>query len=74
MLDHSIQYVEIARPKVFIIGNSSKLASTKHWLYFSEVIKRLRDADYDVKYQVLNTRALGLPQNTQRTYVVATSK
>lgn len=37
-------------------------------------MNRLREAKHEVKYQVLNTRDLGLPQNRQRTYVIATAK
>lgn len=58
-------------PDIIFLENVKNLTTHDNGNTFKVIIKKLEDAGYHVKYQVLNTMKYGnLPQNRERIYIV----
>jgi len=58
-------------PKVFILENVKGLLSINEGKTFKNIIKSLEDIEeYEVYWNVLNTKDYGIPQNRERVFIV----
>lgn len=58
------------KPRAFILENVKGLINHNKGNTFSTIIKKLKKMGYKVKYQVLNSKDFGVPQNRERIYIV----
>lgn len=58
------------RSRYFLLENVKGLLSHDSGKTFQTILGVLTDLGYDVQWQVLNSRAFGVPQNRERTYIV----
>lgn len=62
--------VKEIRPKVFIYENVKALLSNDNGKTWEIVSKVFTDLNYNWKYQVLNAKDYGIPQNRERVFIV----
>ena len=69
-----MRIVEKCKPKVIFLENVKNLVSHDKGNTFRVILDALKQNNYHVKYQVLNTMTYGnIPQNRERIYIVAFS-
>lgn len=69
-----MRIIEKRKPKVIFLENVKNLVSHDKGNTFRVILEALRENNYHVKYQVLNTMTYGnIPQNRERIYIVAFS-
>lgn len=62
------------RPRVFVMENVAALGRLEKWTSVrAEVVRRARDAGYDVAYRVWHTPDFGVPQNRDRVIFIGTA-
>ena len=71
VVNHSLDYVEYARPELVLYENVRGLLQAKHRALLAHVLVRLQDAGYRCFYRLLNTADFGIPHQRERVYVVA---
>lgn len=67
-------YIATRRPRAVVLEQVAALLDKSHrqvWVFLQQV---LRDLDYDVTFQIVNTRDYGIPQSRPRVYIVAICK
>lgn len=69
-----IRICEIKKPKYILLENVKGLLSKRHKQTFSKIISELERIGYNVKYELLNTKDYGVPQNRERVWIFATSQ
>jgi len=70
-----MKIVDVIKPKVIFFENVKNLHTHDGGRTFKIMFKNIRDAGYDIKYSILNTKDYGnLPQNRERIYVVCFRK
>ena len=65
-----IRLVENNKPKAFIFENVKGLTEPRHRASFELILHKLKNAGYEVKYQILNSYDFGLPQDRDRIFIV----
>lgn len=65
-----IRVVENNKPKAFLFENVKGLTDPRHRKSFELIIHKLKNAGYEVKYQMLNSYDFGLPQDRDRIFIV----
>jgi DNA (cytosine-5)-methyltransferase 1 len=65
-----LRFVEIARPKVFVIENVARFMASPEFALLLEEEKGGLLADYELTYGVLNAADYGVPQRRQRAIVI----
>lgn len=65
-----IRIVKEKRPKFFIMENVPGMLSSKHIQAFNEFLNLFRDADYTIKYELINAADFRIPQDRQRVIIV----
>ncbi len=70
LVEYLLQILETKQPQYFIFENVKGLLNKKFKWFFESILDRIKDAGYDVKFQVLNTKDFWLPQNRQRVFIV----
>ncbi|MBL63434.1 MAG: cytosine methyltransferase [Opitutae bacterium] len=68
------KFVDVLKPKVFIMENVPGLMFKRQKGAFEAVLKSARDLKYDVSYAVLNSVEYGVPQIRERLFIVGTQK
>jgi DNA (cytosine-5)-methyltransferase 1 len=58
------------KPKIFIFENVKGLLSSNKGEDFKVVLESFKSQGYHIKYQVLNTKDYGIPQNRERVFIV----
>jgi DNA (cytosine-5)-methyltransferase 1 len=58
-------------PPVVITENVKGLTFAKHDAYFGSILRRLRILGYDVQWRILDCADQGVPQNRERTIIIA---
>ena len=58
------------RPKAILLENVKRLRSHDRGNTLKVILQTLKDLGYTVKYQVLNAKDFGVPQNRERIYIV----
>lgn len=70
-----LRYIRAKRPTVFILENVQGLESTQGGKCFDEVLRALWSlVDYNVYFELLNTKFYGIPQNRPRYYFIGILK
>jgi len=70
LVEYLLQILEKKQPKYFVFENVKWLMGKKFDTFRESIFERIRDAGYNFKYQVLNTKDFGLPQNRERVFIV----
>jgi len=71
MVNKCYDVIEKKKPIVYVLENVPALLSANGGKTFKAIMKRLHGSgEYNVYYQVLNTKDYGIPQNRQRLYIV----
>lgn len=71
LMYETLRIVEKLKPKYVIWENVKNLLSKKHRHNFDAYLKAMADLGYDSKYQVLNAKDYGIPQNRERVFTVS---
>ena len=69
-----IRVLKHVQPKFFLAENVSGILSSTHSAAFKNIVDRFSDADYNVKFQLLNAADYGVPQDRHRVIVVGIRK
>jgi DNA (cytosine-5)-methyltransferase 1 len=66
-----LRILKAKQPKAFVLENVANLLKHDKGNTFKTILDGLvNDLDYDVHYEVLNTKGYGLPQDRKRIYIV----
>ena len=69
-----IHFIQLKKPKFFVIENVKGILSDKHIQTFMEMLDSLKNAGYNVHYSLLNTMYYHIPQERYRVIVVGIRK
>ena len=75
--DLFLEFVRILKgikPKVFVMENVTGLVYGKMRGMFKEIIRTLKDTDYNVKCKMLNAKYYGVPQSRKRLFFIGVRK
>lgn len=71
IMEHCINVIRIKRPKYFILENVKGFKTIEKGKVFKYLLEQLEGIDgYDVKWDILNTRDYGIPQNRERIFFI----
>ena len=65
-----LKIVELIKPDIFIIENVKAILSTSAGYFRDQIIKRVKELGYYVKYGVLNSADFGVPQSRERAFFI----
>ena len=71
LMYETLRIVEKLKPKYVIWENVKNLLSKKHRHNFDAYIEAMEKLGYKSKYQVLNAKDYGIPQNRERVFTVS---
>lgn len=71
LLYETLRIVESRKPKYVIWENVKGVLSAKHIHNFNKYLEKMEELGYENKYQVLNAKEFGIPQNRERIFVVS---
>lgn len=74
LMYEALRIVEKLKPKYVIWENVKNLLSKKHRHNFDAYIEAMEKLGYKSKYQVLNAKDYGVPQNRERVFTVSVRK
>lgn len=66
-----IRICEAKRPKHILLENVKGLTTKRHKHTFAKIQDELKRLGYSVKWQILNTKDYGIPQNRERVWIYA---
>lgn len=62
---------ESAKPTYLLVENVKNLLSVNAGFDFASVLSEMDEAGYDCRWQVLNSKNFGVPQNRERVFIIA---
>lgn len=62
---------ESAKPTYLLVENVKNLLSVNAGFDFASVLSEMDEAGYDCRWQVLNSKNFGVPQNRKRVFIIA---
>ncbi|WP_170287536.1 DNA cytosine methyltransferase [Aquibacillus halophilus] len=65
-----VRFVEVVRPKFFILENVKGLLNLKKGHFKDDIIERFSGLGYNVTYKLLKASDYGVPQNRERVFFV----
>lgn len=65
-----IEMIKAKNPKFFLIENVKGLLDSMFKDVFKEFLKKLSEAGYDVKWELLDAVNFGVPQNRERVFII----
>ncbi len=71
---HFIKKINEIKPKVFIFENVRALLSVDNGLAWKTIYSQFIKTGYDIKYDLLNAKNFGIPQNRERLFVIGFKK
>lgn len=72
---HCVQTIVKCCPSLFILENVPGIMSCNSGEYFKSIrISLSQLTDYNIDYQILNTKDYGIPQNRKRLFIIGTLK
>lgn len=74
LMYETLRIVEKLKPKYVIWENVKNLLSKKHRHNFDAYLQAMGELGYHSKYQVLNAKDYGIPQNRERVFTVSVRK
>ncbi len=69
-----IRICEVKQPNFILLENVKGLLSKRHKETFKKIISELQRIGYNVRYELLNSKDFGIPQNRERVWIFATKK
>ena len=69
-----LKIIKAKKPKVLVFENVKGMVSKNHLPYFELFVKELEDIGYNIKYKVINTYKIGVPQLRERLILVGVRK
>lgn len=69
-----IDSIKNSRPKVCILENVKRFINVENGVPKDNLVESLKDAGYNVYYDIYNTKDYGIPQNRERVYFVCIRK
>lgn len=69
-----VRFVEIVKPKFFILENVKGLLTLKNGYFKEDIIKRFSELGYNVNYKLLKASDYGVAQNRERVFFVGLRK
>lgn len=66
-----LKIVESLKPEIFIIENVKTLLTASNGYFINEIKSKINNLGYVINYKVLNSYDYGVPQNRERTIIVA---
>lgn len=73
LVKYSLNIINKIKPKYFLFENVKNLLNKKFCLFFQYIIDNL-SKDYNLFYDVLNSKDFGVPQNRERVFCVGIRK
>ncbi len=70
LFNEIIRIAEVKKPRYMLLENVKGLISKRHKPTFDKIISELYRIGYFVKWQVMNTKEHGIPQNRERVFFV----
>ncbi|TGM57463.1 DNA cytosine methyltransferase [Leptospira biflexa] len=65
-----LRFVQLLKPKAFILENVPNFISMGNGLYKSQLISLFNSIGYEVKFKILNSSEYGVPQSRRRVFFV----
>ena len=65
-----IRIAEVKKPRYMLLENVKGLITKKHKATFQKILSELDRIGYDVKWNMLNSKNYGIPQNRERIFFV----
>ena len=62
---------ESTKPSYLLVENVKNLLSINAGFDFASVLSEMDEAGYDCRWQVLNSKNFGVPQNRERVFIIA---
>lgn len=62
------------QPDVFVIENVKAMTTSANGWFLNEILNEIKKLDYKVKYGILTASDFGVPQQRQRTVIIASKK
>ena len=69
-----VRFVEVVRPKFFILENVKGLLTLKKGYFKEDILHRFTELGYNVNYKLLKASNFGVPQNRERVFFVGLRK
>lgn len=66
-----LEMVDIIRPKIVIIENVKNMIKSSDGYFINQINTTLTNLGYKVNYGILNSNNYGVPQNRERTFIIA---
>lgn len=70
LFNEIIRIAEVKKPKYMLLENVKGLTTKKHIGTFTKIISELNRIGYNVRWEVLNSKHYGIPQNRERVFIV----
>lgn len=64
-----IRILQVKKPSYILLENVKGLTAAKFKPTFDKIIAALQSIGYDVRYQILNSKDYGIPQNRERLWI-----
>jgi DNA (cytosine-5)-methyltransferase 1 len=71
LMYETLRIVEKLKPKYVIWENVRNLLSAKHKHNFDKYLARMQELGYTSRYEVLNAKDYGIPQNRERVFTIS---
>ncbi|EAJ7154647.1 DNA (cytosine-5-)-methyltransferase [Campylobacter jejuni] len=69
-----LKFIKNIKPKIFIMENVASLARHNKGQTLKEILQCFYNINYEVKYEILNTKDYSIAQNRSRIFIVGTIK
>lgn len=69
-----IELINKIKPKIFLIENVKGLKTHDNGKTLEEIIKKIDNSIYNIKYEILNSYNFGVPQKRERLIIIGTLK
>lgn len=66
-----LDVVSRVQPEVFVIENVKAMSTSANGWFINEILKTIRELGYKVNWGILTASDFGVPQNRQRTIIIA---
>jgi DNA (cytosine-5)-methyltransferase 1 len=70
LVEYLLQILEKKKPKYFVFENVKWFMSKKFDTFRESIFRRIKDAWYNFKCEIINTKNFWLPQNRERVFIV----
>lgn len=68
------EYIKHKRPTIFLLENVRNLVGMDNGKIFERIMRDLNSLDYNVSYNILNSKNFGVPQSRTRLWIVGIRK